>query len=90
MLRKHAASPLAPSLVQALERWENSGTQAYLENMCVLRVSSPEILNALRRSPAARFLGDPLGPTTIIVKEAAVEKIRAALVELGYLAENKA
>ena len=90
LLRKHAASPLSPSLVQALERWENNGTQAFLENVCVLKVSTPEIMNALRRSPAARFLGDPLGPTTIIVKPAALEKVRAALVELGYLAEDKA
>ncbi len=89
LLRKHAAPPPAPSLVQALEHWESSGAQAFLEKVCVLRVSSPEILNALRRSPAARFLGDPLGPTTIIVKPAAVEKIQAALVELGYLAEDK-
>jgi len=90
LLRKHAASPPAPNLVQALERWENNGTQAFLEKVCVLRVSSPEILNALRRSPAARFLGDPLGPTTIIVKPAAMEKVRTALVELGYLAEDRA
>ena len=74
--------------MQALERWESNGAQAFLENVCMLRVSSPEIMNALRRSSAARFLGDPLGPTTIIVKAAAIEKVQAALVELGYLAEN--
>ena len=45
------------------------------------------MLKDLRASRAARFLGDPLGPTVIIVKAGAWEKVIAVLAELGYLAE---
>ncbi len=88
LLRRYTASPISPTLVQALERWDANGTQARMEDISVLRVSSPEILNALRRSPAARFLGDPLGTVAIVVQPGAAEKIRAALIELGYLADH--
>ncbi|HWT82543.1 MAG TPA: helicase-associated domain-containing protein [Candidatus Methylomirabilis sp.] len=87
LLRKHASSPPPPVLVQALERWEISGTQAHLEPLLVLRLGSPEILAALRRSRAARFLGEPLGATAVIIPAGARDKVLAALAELGYLAE---
>ena len=89
LLRRYGTPPPPPSLVQALDRWDENGTQAVLEPVTVLRVSSAEILVALRKMPVARFLGDPLGPTSIIVKAGAVEKILAALTEMGYLADSR-
>ena len=86
LLRTHA-DPVPPSLVKALERWEKHGGQARMEHALVLRLSSPEILQELRASRAARFLGDPLGPTTVIVNPGAREKVLAALAEMGYLGE---
>jgi hypothetical protein len=86
LLRRHAtAAP--PSLLKALERWEAHGSEARIENVMVLRLRDPAILNALRDSRAARFLGDPLGPTAVIVKPGAWEKVLAALVEMGCLGE---
>lgn len=86
LLRRQArALPL--SLVQALERWEEHGSEARLERVIVLRLKDPAILQALRGSRAARFLGEPLGPAAVIVKTGAVEKVLAALAELGYLGE---
>lgn len=78
---------IPPNLVKALERWEEQGSQAHMEQFLVLRLGSPAILDELRASKAARFLGDPLGPTAVVVKPGAREKVLAALVELGYLAE---
>lgn len=86
LLRKHAEQ-VPPNLVTALERYEQHGRQARIEQVLVLRLSSPKILEELRASRAARFLGDPLGPTTVIVKPGAREKVLAALVEMGYLGE---
>jgi hypothetical protein len=57
------------------------------EKVCVLRVVRPEIMDALRRSPAARFLGEPLGPLTIIVPQDALDKVMAALARMGYLSD---
>lgn len=87
LLRNHAAVPLPPNLLKAIQRWDQHGTQARIENVVVLRVASPEILKELQSSRAARFLGDPIGPTTIQVNPGAWEKVLGALAELGYLAQ---
>jgi hypothetical protein len=88
LLRRYAAA-VPPSLVKALERWEERGSEARLERATILRLGSAELLQALRASSAARFLGDPLSPTTVIVKSGAEEKVLAALAEMGYLGEGE-
>ncbi len=88
ILRKHAAAPLPPPFVRAIQRWEINGTEARLEHPVVLRLASPAILDELRKSKAARFLGETLGPTAVIVKPGAQSKVLAALAELGLLAED--
>ena len=87
ILRRYA-STIPPTLVKALERWEERGTEARVEHPYVLRLSSPDILKELRSSRAARFLGEPLGPTAIIIKPGAREKVIAILAEIGYLGEK--
>ena len=37
----------------------------------VLRVTVPEVLQALRASRAARYLGEPLSPTAVAIKPGA-------------------
>lgn len=86
LLRRHAPA-ISPSLVKAIERWERNGLEARLETVSVLRLSTPELLQAVRNSRAARFLGEPLGPTAIIVKTGAMDKVLAVLAEMGYLGE---
>lgn len=86
LLQRHART-VAPSLVRALERWERVGVEARLAQVVILRLSTPELLQAVRSSKAGRFLGEPLGPTAIIVKPGAQDRVIAALAELGYLAE---
>lgn len=81
------AKVVPPSLVRALQRWEESGSEARIETATILRLRSPEILQAVRSSRAARFLGEPLGPTVITIKPEAAQKVLAILAELGYLAE---
>jgi hypothetical protein len=81
------AKTVPPSLVKALERWEKQGVEARMEKMLVLRVVSEDILQALHKSRASRFLGESLGPTTIAVKPGAADKVLGALAELGYLGE---
>ncbi len=55
----------------------------------MLKVSKPEILELLRKSKAAKFLGEPLGPTTVIVKGGAIQKVAEAMAELGLLVEDR-
>lgn len=85
LLVKVTKSAVPPALVKALKRWEANGTEARAESQTILRVARPEILEELRKSKAARFLGEALGPTAVIVKSEAVPKLAAALAELGVL-----
>jgi hypothetical protein len=88
ILRKNAAAPLPPPFVKALQRWEASGTEARVENLVVLKVARPDVLTELRASKAGRFLGEIIGPTTVVIQAGAQSKVMAALAELGLLAEE--
>ncbi len=76
-----------PSLLAALQNWEQKNQQAHIAPGIVLQVSDPKVLQALRDTPASRFLGAPLGPTAILVNEGALEKVRAELARLGTLCD---
>lgn len=86
-LLKKYGSPPPPSLMEALMHWEEKGSQAKIGSYIVLQVASPDILKALRETPANRFLGEPLGPTSVIVNPGAEDKIAKALARLGYLSD---
>ena len=88
LLAKHSDAGIPPVLVKALKRWEVNGTEARAETQVILKVSKPEVLEELRKSKAARFLGEPLGPTSIVIKAGAQAKVMAALTEMGLLAED--
>ncbi len=89
LLRKYGSVPPTPSLIRALQRWEDHGSEVSLESMQVLRVTSPEILKEIMKSKAARYLAEPLGPTAVIMKPGAKEKVVRMLIESGYLGEIK-
>ncbi len=86
LLRRYALA-VPPSLTSALERWQEHGSEMRIERVSILRVRNPDMLQMLRSSRAGRFLGEPLGPTTIIVHEGAWEKVLTILTEMGYLGE---
>jgi hypothetical protein len=87
LLGKHADAGIPPSLAKALKRWEVNGTEARVQTQIILKVSRPEVLEEMRKSRAAKFLGEALGPTTVIIKGGAVQKVMEALAELGLLTE---
>jgi hypothetical protein len=87
LLRKHAESGLPPILYQAIKSWEAEGTQANIQTQTILRLGTPEILQALRESSAAHWLGESLGPTAVILKPGAEKSVIQALSALGYLTD---
>jgi len=87
LLRKHAEGGLPPLLYEAIKRWEAEGTQASIQIHTILRLSTPEILQALRESAAAYWLGESLGPTTVIIKPTGEKAVLQALSSLGYLCD---
>jgi len=87
LLVKYTNGTVPPALVKALKQWEAHGTEARVESLLVLRVNRPEIMEEIRKSKAGKFLGEMLSPTAVVVKSGAVQKVTAALAELGLLAE---
>ena len=87
LLRKHAEGGLPPIFYEALKRWESEGTQASIQTQTILRLGSPEILQALRESTAAHWLGESLSPTTVMIKPAGEKPILLALSSMGYLTD---
>lgn len=86
LLARHAPN-VPPNIVKALGRWDQRGTEVRLQSVLILRLGSPELLRSLRNSRAARYLEEPLGPTTVLVKPGAGEKVLEALTEMGHLGE---
>jgi hypothetical protein len=83
------AGGLPPSLAGALQRWGRSGSEALIKETAVLRVSNPELLQMLQRTPqVGRYLGKKLGPAAVEVRREDMDKLRAVLAELGILADG--
>ena len=90
LLRKHAdPSAIPPTLVQALERWESAGTQAVVERAVLLRLATPEILSALKKSRAGRYIQEELTATTALLRPGSEEKVLETISELGYLGDAR-
>ncbi len=81
------AKIVPPSLARAIEDWEKHGSLVRVEKVVVLRVVSEEVLQALRKSRAGRFLGESISPTAVTVRPGAIDKVMSALAELGYLGD---
>ncbi len=88
LLAKHTDAGIPPSLVKALKRWEVNGTEARVQTQVILKVSRPEVLEEMRKSKAAKFLGEALSPTTVVVKSGAIQKVMEALMEIGIVGES--
>jgi hypothetical protein len=87
LLRNHAENGLPPVLYEAIKGWEAEGGTARIETHTVLRLSSPELLQTLRESAAARWLGESLGPTAVILKAGGEKIVQQTLAGLGHLSD---
>jgi len=75
-------------LVRAIERAAARGTEARLQSTIVLRVSSPRLLDELRRRRAtARFLGEALGRDAVMLRSGDWQALSDAAARLGLLIE---
>ncbi|MFO7944450.1 MAG: hypothetical protein R6U51_09170 [Anaerolineales bacterium] len=87
LLENHA-EVVPPNLVKALQRWDQQGNQASMEQETVLRVRSPDMLKALKGSRAERYLRETLGPTAVIIQEGSEPRIKEVFLEMGFLVEG--
>jgi len=72
-------------LIAGLERWDQHGGTVRLSRGAVLRVKDANVLALLRADPVIRpLLGDLLSAQAILIGEANLPRVIAALRELGY------
>ncbi|GAB4512805.1 MAG: hypothetical protein OHK0046_12860 [Anaerolineae bacterium] len=81
----HVVDPLPQPIVRLLEAWQaGPSSQVTLENLIVLRTTSPETLDFINNTPALRrYLGARLGPMAVVVRADQWEALREALGEQG-------
>jgi hypothetical protein len=88
-LGKASVNPVPQQIAGALERWERDGAQVELADRVVLRVNSVEVLERLRASPKTRgYLGEALGPLAVEIRRSDLDKLHAAMLEIGLLADG--
>jgi hypothetical protein len=72
-------------VLDAIARWQKSGA-ARLERALVLHLDSPELLSHMRRDPqVGPWLGEVVGPASVLVSPANEPHVRRWLTEQGYL-----
>jgi hypothetical protein len=87
LLKKFAKLPFPPSVLKALQRWDQYHLQANFENSLILRVTETTILDQLEKSRAKRFILERISPTIILIKPGGENVVQQALTDLGYLSQ---
>lgn len=85
VLHEHAHA-VPQALVRALHRWQ-AGEIARIETVRLLRVPTPDALEALRQSPAGEDILSILAPTLAVLREGSETRVLETLWQMGYLGE---
>jgi hypothetical protein len=88
ILKAACDAPVPDPLARAIERAAARGTEARLQSLVVLRVSSPRLLDELRqRRATARHLGEPLGRDAVTLRSDDWQALCREAARLGLLIE---
>jgi hypothetical protein len=87
LLKKSAKLPIPPSILQALQRWDQFHLQVNFENSIILRVTETTILDQLEKSRAKRFILERISPTIILIKPGGENVVQQTITDLGYLCQ---
>ncbi len=86
ILESAGDEPTPTSVRRALERWEKRGSEGQFRREMILKLCDPGVLPELQEDrTTARYLGEVLGPTTVIVQEKDLPRLCSAAVRLGIL-----
>ncbi len=85
-LQEITEAPLPRPLKEALNRWDTQGTEARLERVVMLRLSTEALMDrAISSSRLARLIEERVGPTTALVRRQDWPRVVARLEEMGLL-----
>jgi len=81
-----AEIPAPEGMLKALKRWERAGMEAEVGRQTVLQVEDEQVLALLMNEPSTRrYLGEQLGPKSVVVDLDKWKKLREAALKLGLL-----
>ena len=89
LLQKSIEQAIPPQISNMLENWEKHGTESFLSTESLLRVNNPEIIVGLQKNNYSKFFKEIISPTIVVLNHGSEEKIRLAILELGYLTDWK-
>jgi len=85
-LEEASARPLPPSTNRAIERWAENGTEAFLEDVILLRVRDSETLAKLRDNSKTRpFIAESMGDYAAVVRRGDWQRLLQAAAQLGLI-----
>ncbi len=90
-LEESAAAPVPDILLQALRRWRDHGSEAWADQVVMLRVVRPELLEQLMSTPATRrLIREPIASTVAAVLPQHWPALRQELLAMGILVDQEA
>lgn len=88
ILESAVEKDMPPTLIEALERWSERGSEAWIERNLILQVHDAQTLELLQNNRStARYLQETLGPTAILIREQDWLHLCTAAARLGLLIE---
>lgn len=88
-LEESASQPPPELLVKALYRWKEHGSEVWANQVVMLRVARPELLEQLMNTPATRrLIREPISSTVAAILPEHWPALRQALLEMGILVEG--
>ena len=91
ILESAVEKDMPPTLIEALERWSERGSEAWIERNLILQVHDTQTLEFLQNNRStARYLQETLGPTVILIREQDWMHLCTAAARLGLLIEPPA
>ncbi|HAF63083.1 MAG TPA: hypothetical protein DCK95_12285 [Anaerolineaceae bacterium] len=87
LLKKHLTQEAAPGFYQALQRFDEKGEYAAINNCILLRINDRRIVQTLKNSDLQKYILEELNPTTLIIQRKGIDHLQAKLTELGYLCQ---
>ena len=89
LINRYARKPVPQNILLALESWEKHGQVATIEKILILKVKTAPILDRLMASPAKKYILLRQNSTTAEITADSAPYIKAALLDMGVLAEIK-
>jgi len=88
LVKKYGKSPLPPSLLQALKRWEQHGREVQISPVLLLHTNTAAIMDQVLASRASKYIEKRLNETSAIIKPRSAVDLSQTLLAMGILPDT--